>query len=1071
MPQLLGWLFQHAQLGVCKILRQSGSQIGVEFVGGDRKIFSLTSVQDRILERVKLAPGLRCKTDGGECRIRKATSQNLNQVVLYEVEFVDSGRSDVLPETVLTPLAEQVVTNPAARLAIGQHQEYGVFRAREQLLAAHSKMLRQAGGLSALLSSRVDLRPHQAYVGGVVLQDPRRRYILADEVGLGKTIEAGIVIHDLLRQNPKAHVLILCPGSLATQWLSELYSKFGGYIFKMLDLATAPPRASELRLAIASTAKAATDLGEVLGQVRWDMVVVDEAHHLLDWPSLYRAVSSLATKAPSLLLLSAVPARRREDEYLKLLQLLEPQLYARPHVQERFGQLYAAQKKIGAGLRVLSRRVEEFESGSATEEEVRSDCLKVLRLPVVSDDARLASVMDDRAPVAEQARRVLHEVADRYRIHRRILRNRRALLVEQGRLAAIERVFVPVPYEPDPREQAALDAAHGLVTAARRRGLEDAILLPFTRVLLQSTCDADALADFVEELDTVTPQRLTEKGRDYIGHGHLVGQAGWEDYVFLLCLGAKQAIAPDAVARAVNAAAAWKRAPAAPARRTALLEYLRHRRTRGGRPAKMLVFAGYPSIASGLAEALGSSLGEGSVAQFRSDMEQLEKEQAVLQFRDDPRTWVLVSDESGGEGRNFQFASELVHYDTPWHNARIEQRIGRLDRMGREEFDAKVESIVLYARGSPEEGYVDCAAKAVGVYTRSLSGLEFGLRDVEDTIARAATADEPLESMHEIQEDLRQRADDERARDDGDALLDEASYERRTAERYLRLSRDPQAEPELEKAFVEFFQALGSRSVSRSQDESGQPMLRFDTHRLPPNAIALPEQASGGDGLFKGTFNRSIAQGAPGMQFFQVGNPLFDAVLESAKSMPVGRSYAVECTCPGVEAWRGFEFVFKAAARPGLLDDQPALALRASAVLDTASVQVFVDGVGELGPAGLREVRAGLLATRKNVSWFDLAGTRVAALTGAFRRPWAEVLAAAGEVAVAAAKRALTLKVQDALDQELKFLAELERGIDPAADPDAAHRREQFRRYRDAIEGWDVAVDSAGFLSVNAPLR
>jgi hypothetical protein len=111
------------------------------------------------------------------------------------------------------------------------------------------------------------------------------------------------------------------------------------------------------------------------------------------------------------------------------------------------------------------------------------------------------------------------------------------------------------------------------------------------------------------------------------------------------------------------------------------------------------------------------------------------------------------------------------------------------------------------------------------------------------------------------------------------------------------------------------------------------------------------------------------------------------------------------------------------------------------------------------------------VTTQRNFSWVDLAGTKAAALTGAFRRPWAQVLAAAGDVALAAAKRTLALKVQDALDQELKFLAELERGFDPAADPDASQRSEQLRRYRDAIEGWEVAVDAVGFLSVNAPLR
>ena len=194
-------------------------------------------------------------------------SDHLNQVIEYEVEYIDTGRGDVLPETALTPLAEQVDENISSRLARFEHGEYRVFHAREALLAAFLRALRQAGGLIALLSSRVDLRPHQAYVAGVVLQDPRRRYILADEVGLGKTIEAGIVIHDLLRQNPRARILILCPGSLSAQWLSELYSRFGGYVFKMLDLAEAPPRAADLRLAICSTTKASGEMAELLGQV------------------------------------------------------------------------------------------------------------------------------------------------------------------------------------------------------------------------------------------------------------------------------------------------------------------------------------------------------------------------------------------------------------------------------------------------------------------------------------------------------------------------------------------------------------------------------------------------------------------------------------------------------------------------------------------------------------------------------------------------------------------------------------------------------------------------------------
>ncbi len=102
-------------------------------------------------------------------------------------------------------------------------------------MEAHLGALR--GGLGALLSSRIALLPHRAYVAGVVLLDRQQRYLLADEVGLGKTVEAGIVIHDLLARQPDARVLILCPGALVQQWLCELYAKFSRRIFRLPELA------------------------------------------------------------------------------------------------------------------------------------------------------------------------------------------------------------------------------------------------------------------------------------------------------------------------------------------------------------------------------------------------------------------------------------------------------------------------------------------------------------------------------------------------------------------------------------------------------------------------------------------------------------------------------------------------------------------------------------------------------------------------------------------------------------------------------------------------------------------
>src|SRR5690606_24557877 len=107
-------------------------------------------------------------------------------------------------------------------------------------------------------------------------------------------------------------------------------------------------------------------------------------------------------------------------------------------------------------------------------------------------------------------------------------------------------------------------------------------------------------------------------------------------------------------------------------------------------------------------------------------------------FRQSDATWLLVSDESGGEGRNFQFAAGIVHYDTPWYVSRVEQRIGRLDRLGREATSPEVLSVVLFNEASTEAGLVRVYDAAVQVYDHSVSGLEFALRDVERQVTAMA---------------------------------------------------------------------------------------------------------------------------------------------------------------------------------------------------------------------------------------------------------------------------------------------------------------------------------------------
>ena len=1074
IPDLTGWLFQHSHLGICKVTKQVGDLFSFQFVSGEKRQFRADAFRNGTLERVKLGPGARCRINGSDGVIRQRIGERLSAPINYEVFVADKGTVDIYSESELIPLAEQVASNVTDSLGYAQQGKYLLFREREALLHAYGTCLRQAGGLKALLSSRVDLRPHQAFVAGVVLQDPRRRYILADEVGLGKTIEAGIVIHDLLRQNPHARVLILCPGSLTAQWLSEMYSRFGGYIFKMLDLAAGIPNQNDLRLAILSTTKAAGKMGEVVASVKWDMVVVDEAHHLVDWPSLYDFVTPILRRTPSVLLLSAVPARHRSDEYLRLLALLEPDLYAKSEMRERFSALFDAQRKIGAGLRVLTKRIADVEAGKGRSEGIQETVDAVLNLPVIEDDKGLRDAVKasrkSGADPSEIGREVLREVADRYRVHRRILRNRRAHLIEEGRLERVERTASILPYEADGVEFEAIRMATALVVAAREGGLREELLLPFARTIHQASCDPVTLSQIVGRVASARPVTLNGRGLDFVSQGHLIGPNEWKDYQTLLCGAVRPHVAGDVLANAAAASVAWFRSRGR-SRASALVKHLQSKHSEAGVGEKVLIFAGFPGVSTLLAEVLRKAFGPHALSEFHTEMSQEEKEMAVIKFRDDPKTWLLLSDESGGEGRNFQFASRLVHYDTPWHVARIEQRIGRLDRLGRDQVSPFVDSTVLVAMGSPEEGYVEVAKNAVSVFTNSISGIEFGLRDIDDAIAKASITHAPVESLREIENSIRDRAENERVRDDSDALLDEASYERRAAQRYLDLAGSTGGEVELERTFSDFFAHVAPKGVARFRDEAGNSLITFDTFKLQADAVSIPEQASGGDGRFTGTFVRKVAQRVPGRQFFQVGNPLFDAVLESLATKPTGRTYAVECSVAGHHPWRGFEFVFRVVPAPGLLEDAPSLGLRAGAVLETPPVHVFVERSGEIGAQDLIEIRRGLSKAQKGLSWHDVPTESVTGLTNREGVPWPQWLRSSEAVAASRAHAEFRTRLDFRIDEERKYIADLMRRAKSDETPEKREMLDKLKRLDEAITGWTVELDSLGFLSINDPVR
>jgi ATP-dependent helicase HepA len=1069
---MIGYIVKHSGFGLGKVVELNDGRITVEFLSPPRRIVLANDNRRPAVVRRLLPINTACASPRGSCRIVNVVPiSGEADPYRYQVEF-DSGLSQELSEVELTPQGVPPPSSPLEALAeLRLDAGYTTFRKRESLVEAWSTALRSAQGLRALLSSRIDLRPHQAYVAGTVLLDRVPRYLLADEVGLGKTIEAGIVIHDLLERNPVAKILILCPSTLTQQWLCELYSKFSGRVFSMLDLrGSAALKGTVPGKAIASYS-AALKHGAELRSVPWDLLVVDEAHHLLNVQRLYRLVQELSGATPACLLLSAIPAQHREEEYLRLLALLEPGRY-KPDglgVKERFSELYARQIELGRKLSYLSRHLGEYAAGEGSAEKVLRKIRELADLSTFAEDDALKSMANRIASNSQdfvaEARALLHHVGDRYRISRRILRNRRSQLLDAEPDLNIVRRLNRIPY---PAEQLELDAANAvrrLLQALQANAVPDMVLLPLARTLLQSLCDPGALCSFLD----LAGFEDGEQGDLLEFDGHVSYQV-WEEFASTLWEAVGLKLPQEELDEVRRAAKLWQAGADQPARLAALIKCLRANRRRES-SKKLIIFAGFLGLCPRVAKALRLEFGPAAVAQFSWELKDQDKEKEAIRFKRDSQCWLMVSDETGGEGRNFQFVDELIHFDLPWHVSTIEQRIGRLDRIGRR--IPEVCSHVVYAEGGEDDGLLSCLEHGFQIFARSISGLEFALSQVERHLILGAIKD-GYEGLLPLSASILEAAAKERAEDDMQAMLDAASLERSSAEVYLRAQSTPERDLALEQAFCEYFRFIGGPGSMRCFVSGQYPegVLEFRPNQLRDVTLQLPVEANGGVKDYTGTFRREIAQERPDLDFFSAGNEFFDAVCATLHQSATGRTYAVECAWPKGQ-WRGFEFAYRPMGRRDLLRSHPGLIKHLDRIFAVRPEHCFVSDALNLAQpqSNLLAIRRGLKPEEKNIKWqnFTLKNERVRLLVERYPS-WPGLVADAEAGARSAVRERFATALAPSIESERKRIAEQIRQARLSRSDDWEQEVAGLEALLEAINGWDLELDFAGFLSVNGGL-
>ncbi|MFQ2732277.1 RNA polymerase-associated protein RapA [Aeromonas caviae] len=532
--------------------------------------------------------------------------QEKDGLLIYVGVRIDNGEQVALKEVFLNNFIK--FNKPQDRLFAGQIDRMSRFTLRyEALVNQHQRRRNPTRGLAG---GKVSLIPHQLYIAHEVGHRYAPRVLLADEVGLGKTIEAGMIIHQQLLSGRAHRVLILLPETLQHQWLVEMLRRFNLH-FSLFDEercieafadAENPFETEQLVICSLDFLRKKRRRFEQVLEAEWDLLVVDEAHHL-EWseeaPSrAYEMVEALAEQVPGVLLLTATPDQLGHQSHFARLRLLDP---------ERFYDYDAFLAEEQAYGQVASAAQELLDGETLSDEAKRILASQLEGLDLSNSAARQQAVA---------------KLLDQHGTGRVLFRNSRANI--QG---------------------------------------------------------------FPERHLNVYPMPLPEQYKTAIKVMGMMGGNGGD-----LQTRALRYLYPEKIFQQFEGDnATWTQFDP---RVEWLLELLL-----SARQQKVLVICSEAATAIALEEALRTREGiRGAV--FHEGMSILERDKASAYFAQaEGGAQVLLCSEIGSEGRNFQFASHLVLFDLPLNPDLLEQRIGRLDRIGQQN---TVEIHVPYLEGTAQ---------------------------------------------------------------------------------------------------------------------------------------------------------------------------------------------------------------------------------------------------------------------------------------------------------------------------------------------------------------------------------
>ena len=677
-------------------------------------------------------------------------------------------------------------TNATDRLLNGFYDDNRYFNIRFRTLNFfHLLKKSQVRGFSG---GRIDLIPHQFYVAHEVTSRHLPRVLLSDEVGLGKTIEACLILHRLLTIGRITRVLIVVPQSLVHQWFIELIRRFN-LIFRIFDeeycesvtisdARTNPFLEDQLGICSVDFLTSSNQWRQQAIDAGWDMVVIDEAHHLTEKSIEYQLAEKLSAVTQGLMLLTATPEQLGLPSHFARLHLLDPARYYDYKIFEKEEKNYQNIVDI----------INKFLDKSLITNDDISILNKILPNNYINVESdRAESSLKDK----KNKNQFIENLLDCYGVGRAVFRNTRAAISGfPKRIAHI----IPLEKTGDLKNETN----------------------EFTADLFNNT--DDITYNFTHDPRVSWIVKFLKKNN--------------KEKILLICHSMEKVQAIDDALR-----------------------------------KKIKI----------------------NIALFHENLSLLQRDRNAAWFAKKDGAQILICSEIGSEGRNFQFAHHLVLFDLPMDPELLEQRIGRLDRIGQKE---NIHIHIPYIKGSESEVMVKWYHEGLNAFEKNVPGVfqiyqkfreQIRTISVNKQISQLKTT---IQSTKKICEDIAIQLEKGR-----DRLLELNSFRPQVADKLIKEVVTIDKDKALEKFMIDVFNMFGIRS-----DEINYRtyLINLELLTTPEFPVPLHQQNK-----FVITFDRKTAVSNENIEFLSWDHPTvfgaIDLILGSEKG---------NCT---IAKWQGAE--------------------------------------------------------------------------------------------------------------------------------------------------------------------